>query len=216
MDNVYYTVGENVKMRFNKGTVELYSNNGTLWPDWLERAGVYRYEIKSIHVAEGTVYLPEWSGGIYKEEALYAGFGGLSNMKSIDLSRFDTSRVKDMSWMFYDCQNLEHLDLSSFDTQNVTNMKFMFYNCNALQDINTHGLNTANVTNIPNVLYKSQGKTFTVGVASKKAYHEEKTEKTGFETEQDPLGKTVTGNSGGYYKNGAIRLIYIIDNDNTK
>ena len=75
---------------------------------------------------------------------------------------------------------------------------------------------TANVTNIPNVLYKSQGKTFTVGVASKKAYHEEKTEKTGFETEQDPLGKTVTGNSGGYYKNGAIRLIYIIDNDNTK
>ena len=75
---------------------------------------------------------------------------------------------------------------------------------------------TANVTNIPDVLYKSQGKTFTVGVASKKAYHEEKTEKTGFETDQDPLGKTVTGDSGGYYKNGAIRLIYIIDNYNTK
>jgi len=75
---------------------------------------------------------------------------------------------------------------------------------------------TANVTNITNVLYKAQGKTFTVGVASKKAYHEEESEKTGFETDQDPLGKTVTGDSGGYYKNGAIRLIYIIDNYNTK
>ena len=37
---------------------------------------------------------------------------------------------------FNDCENLRTLDLSSFDTKNVTNMSGMFYGCKNLKNIN--------------------------------------------------------------------------------
>ena len=37
------------------------------------------------------------------------------SLATLDLSMFDTSRVKDMSRMFYECVSLETVDLSSFD-----------------------------------------------------------------------------------------------------
>lgn len=42
-----------------------------------------------------------------------------------DISKWDTSNVKDMSWMFY--QSKFNGDLSKWDTSNVRNMKRMFY-----------------------------------------------------------------------------------------
>ena len=42
-----------------------------------------------------------------------------------DISQWDTSNVKDMSWMFY--QSKFNGDLSKWDTSNVRNMKRMFY-----------------------------------------------------------------------------------------
>ena len=50
-----------------------------------------------------------------------------TNLKSLDLSSFDTSSVVDMSAMFVS-SGLRSLDLSSFDTSSVTNMNKMFYN----------------------------------------------------------------------------------------
>ncbi|MDE6700104.1 MAG: DUF285 domain-containing protein, partial [Acetatifactor sp.] len=43
-----------------------------------------------------------------------------SNLRSVDLSGFDTSSVTDMRAMFYDCSWLTSVDLSSLDTHNVT------------------------------------------------------------------------------------------------
>jgi len=37
----------------------------------------------------------------------------------LNLLNFDTSKVTDMSYMFYSCRSLTSLDLSSFDTSNV-------------------------------------------------------------------------------------------------
>ena len=40
-----------------------------------------------------------------------------------------------MSSMFFECSSLTKLDLSKFDTKNVTNISDMFYNCSFLQTV---------------------------------------------------------------------------------
>lgn len=51
------------------------------------------------------------------------------NKFSEDISQWDLSNVKDISYMLYSCQQLDFLDLSQWNVTNVTNMSLMFYNC---------------------------------------------------------------------------------------
>ena len=44
-------------------------------------------------------------------------------------------KIKDCSYMFYNCPNIISLDLSSFDTQNVSNMNHMFGRCYNVKEI---------------------------------------------------------------------------------
>ena len=48
-----------------------------------------------------------------------------------DLSHWDVSNVKDMSYMFQFCYDL-NCDLSSWNVSNVLDMRDMFYGCNKL------------------------------------------------------------------------------------
>ena len=58
-----------------------------------------------------------------------------TEVSDLDLKNFDTSKVRDMSFMF--CQNnaLKELNLRSFDTSNVERMTYMFTNCTAIEKI---------------------------------------------------------------------------------
>ena len=85
-----YKIGGGVEMRFNDGDITFYSDNGILCPDWPERAGIPRWSVRSIHVAEGTVFLPESVEGWNTTKKKYTMFGGLTNIESLDLSSFDT------------------------------------------------------------------------------------------------------------------------------
>jgi len=76
------------------------------------------------------------------------------NIKEIDLSDFDTSKVVDMSYMFKDCDKLEQLNLSYFSTEKVNNMDYMFYNCNSLNKINLSFFDTKNVIHMENMFSK--------------------------------------------------------------
>ena len=95
-------------------------------------------------------------------------FYNLSNIINIDLSKFDSSLVTDMTQMFtycfslnsinmenlntslvhrmYEmfvvCQSLQFLNLSSFDTSLVTDMSGMFSNCYSLTSLNLSNFNT--------------------------------------------------------------------------
>ncbi len=42
------------------------------------------------------------------------------------LENFDTSKVTNMSWMFFDCKNLKTLNLSNFNVSSVTDSSFLF------------------------------------------------------------------------------------------
>ena len=70
------------------------------------------------------------------------------NSDSLDLSGFITSKVTDMSGMFWGCSALTTLDLGNFDTSQVTDMNSMFYKCSALTELDVSNFNATSVTDI--------------------------------------------------------------------
>ena len=60
---------------------------------------------------------------------LFRGIGW--DIKTLDLSGWKTSNVKNMANMFFQCASLKSLDLSSWDTSSVKYMNDMFYKCPA-------------------------------------------------------------------------------------
>ena len=78
-------------------------------------------------------------------------FYNCSSLTSLDLSSFNTSNVTTMDHMFHNCSSLTSLDLSSFNTSNVTDMSYMFYNCSSLTSLDLSNFNTSNVTDMSNM-----------------------------------------------------------------
>ncbi|MDE6606330.1 MAG: BspA family leucine-rich repeat surface protein, partial [Lachnospiraceae bacterium] len=75
-------------------------------------------------------------------------FYGCCGLENIDLSTFDTSRVKYMAGMFSGCEKLRSLNLSSFDTSSVTDMYGLFEGCLILKEIDLKHFNTGKVTDM--------------------------------------------------------------------
>ena len=73
-------------------------------------------------------------------------FYGCENLKSLDLSHFDTENVTTMEHMFLGCCSLTSLDLGSFDTRNVIVMDGMFEGCGSLESLNLSSFDAASVT----------------------------------------------------------------------
>ena len=59
-------------------------------------------------------------------EDMYFMFSGCFWIKSLDLQKFDTSKVTDMCHLFEGCCQLASLDLSKFKTNKVKDMAQMF------------------------------------------------------------------------------------------
>ena len=70
-----------------------------------------------------------WSDAdtVYANEDSHNMFYSLGNIERIDMTGINTSRVKNMSWMFHSGKNLyKHIELGSFDTSNAEDMSYMF------------------------------------------------------------------------------------------
>lgn len=126
---VCYTFDENTGVLTLRGEV----NSNDIWIANINNRG----QIKSVIAEAGTV-LPKNCYGLFKD--FYC--------TSIDLSNADTSKVTDMSDMFYGCFQLTDLDVSGFDTSNVTDMSRMFDGCDELSSIDLSSFDTSNVTNM--------------------------------------------------------------------
>ena len=68
------------------------------------------------------------------------------DLTTLDLRKFNTSNVTDMSEMFFNCEKLKSIDLSSFKTENVTDMTGMFRYCKELANLDLSGFNTENLS----------------------------------------------------------------------
>ena len=74
-------------------------------------------------------------------------FGG-TKIKKLDLSKWDTKNVINMSAMFAGASSLTNLDVTSFNTSNVTNMAGMFADAKSLASLDLSNFDTGNVTNM--------------------------------------------------------------------
>ena len=75
-------------------------------------------------------------------------FSNCSSLKTIDISNFNTENVTNMDSMFSNCYSLTELNLSNFNTENVSNMSYMFSNCSSLTELDLSNFNTENVSNM--------------------------------------------------------------------
>lgn len=102
------------------------SQNGSIMA-WVEKSGKYY----TLHIGS--------KSAVIADENCSGLFQGYTNLTSIEFGvYFDTSNVKDMSYMFKDCAKLKSLDLSTLNTENVRKVDGMFEGCTKLSDLN-HG-----------------------------------------------------------------------------
>jgi surface protein len=74
---------------------------------------------------------------------------------TLDLSSFDTRKVKTMERMFTGAKTVTGIDLSSFDTSKVQNMAGMFSNCLALTNLDLSSFDMSNVVDYTNMFGSS-------------------------------------------------------------
>lgn len=87
-----------------------------------------------------------------KVKYMYAMFDGATNLRSIKLPKgFIGSSVTDLRSMFKDCTNLTELDLSGSNAENVKDMGEMFYGCRALSKLDLTDFKTGQVTTMENM-----------------------------------------------------------------
>ena len=107
------------------------------------------YEIKLwFNTTDKTAYYYAEPEKIYLNEASNRMFRDLSNLISLDVSSFDTSKATNMETMFSRMSNLTTLNLSNFDTSKVTSMIGMFFDTHELTSLNVSNFDTSNVTDM--------------------------------------------------------------------
>ena len=86
-------------------------------------------------------------------------FYNCSSLKSLtDISKWDISKVTDISGLFQNCLSLKFLpDISKWSTNNVINMSLLFYNCSSLISLpDISKWNTNNITDINGLFLNCQ------------------------------------------------------------
>ncbi len=107
------------------------------------------YEIKLwFNPTDKTAYYYAEPEKVYLNEASSRMFRDLSNLISLDVSNFDTSKVTNMEAMFAGMPSLTTLNLSNFDTSKVTRMNSMFEGVSRLTTLNLSNFDTSKVTNM--------------------------------------------------------------------
>ena len=107
------------------------------------------YEIKLwFNTTDKTAYYYAEPEKVYLNEDSNRMFRDLSNLISLDVSNFDTSRVTNMEAMFAGMSNLTSLNLSNFDTSKVTRMNSMFEGVSRLTTLDLSNFDTSKVTNM--------------------------------------------------------------------
>ncbi len=85
-------------------------------------------------------------------------FSFCKSLIALDLSSFNTSKVTNMSRMFYLDANITNALQSitfgdNFDTSKITDMEHMFTGCNSMQQLDLSGFDTSNVTDMQYMFY---------------------------------------------------------------
>ena len=99
------------------------------------------------YIKDNTVYISS-NKTIYANPESDYFMNNFENIKEVDISNLDTSKVVNMKYAFNGCSSLKNINTDKLDTSNVENMSYMFGDCNGLTKINLNDLNTKKVTNM--------------------------------------------------------------------
>ena len=124
-----------------KDVLNTKENNSSSIP-WVN----YKENIKDVYI--NTTFVQSPSSTSY-------WFSGCSNLENIyGLTNLNTSRVKSMRGMFKDCVKLKQLDLRKFSTAKLTDMSSMFYGCESIESLGFgYNWKTENVTDMNRLFY---------------------------------------------------------------
>ena len=106
-----------------------------LWLDPTDKTAYYYTEPEK-------VYLNEQSSDMFSRNSNENKIG---NIKDLDISNFDTSKVTQMSGMFSGMSSLTSLDLSNFNTSKVWDMDSMFSGMSSLTSLDLSNFDTSRV-----------------------------------------------------------------------
>ena len=106
------------------------------------------FEIKTMENNTVYLYCSDIESVSIDATSLYGMFQEKTNILNISVLACDTSKVKNMSFMFKDCYRLENLDLSNFDTKNVEKMQFMFGVCKNLKNLNVQNFSIKSISSL--------------------------------------------------------------------
>ena len=92
---------------------------------------------------------------IYLPVNCAALFSNMSQLISVDTKNMNTSRVVDMTDMFYRCGKLQSIDTANWDVSNVETLLGTFCRCTSLTSLDLTGWDTSNVTDMKYVFSNS-------------------------------------------------------------
>ena len=81
----------------------------------------------------------------------YNIFRHIGEIIEIDISKFDTSNVSDLSGMFRNCINLKSINFGNINTSSIENMQYMFEECSSLTSIDLSNFDTSKVHYMDNM-----------------------------------------------------------------
>ena len=65
--------------------------------------------------------------------------------ENVVIKNLDVSLIDDLSELFYDCESIRTLDLSGWKTSNIKNMYRIFCGCSKLESLDLSGWDTSNI-----------------------------------------------------------------------
>lgn len=154
-----------------------------IWPDWSwgDQSICYGSDAVKIYANPDSSYMFSSFSSVYSADlsgidtseviSMKGMFKDASLLNPIDISRFDTRKVQDMSEMFSGIRFFTrgtatiNLNLSNFNTANVVNMKGMFKDSSRFTDINMSSFNTSKVTDMSE-MFRDAAKLTTINLSS--------------------------------------------------
>lgn len=105
------------------------------------------------YIKDNTVYISS-NKTIYANPESDYFMNNFENIKEVDISNLDTSKVVNMKYAFNGCSSLKKINTDKLDTSNVENMSSIFANCTSLESVDLSKLNTKNITDMSDMFFK--------------------------------------------------------------
>ena len=91
---------------------------------------------------------------------MYDWFFCFSNLTTIEgITNLNTSKVTNMSGVFYECNKLTGVNVGNWDTRNVTDMAALFMGCKMIKSLDVGNWDTSNVTDMESMFSMCQNLT---------------------------------------------------------